>query len=51
MKERERETCATKNEVIPNLLRKALAISEVGDREAMATSIPLSLRADKIPMA
>lgn len=44
-------TLATNMELIESLSRKVLAISEVGDLEATATSIPLSLRACNMPFA
>lgn len=44
-------TCATNMDCRSNLLRKALAMSGVGDREAIATSIPLALSACTIPLA
>lgn len=44
-------TLATNIEVIFSLSRNVLAISAVGDLEAMATSTPFSLKAFKMPLA
>ena len=47
----EQETWATNIDLMFNLLRKVVAISAVGDLEAMAISMPLCLRACKMPVA
>lgn len=44
-------TLATNIDFIPNLSRNVFAISAVGDLEATATSMPLSLSAHNIPLA
>lgn len=44
-------TWATNIECRPRLLRNALAILGVGDREATAASIPLAFSAYRMPLA
>ena len=44
-------TSATNMDLIPSLSRKVLAISGVGDLEAIATSIPFSFIASNMPLA